>query len=114
MLDAAFTNTFGWTVGAPNHVKEYVGAAGFTNIHERQTHVPLGRWHRDAKMREIGMFAQTLTEDFTHAIMAKHETLGLTEEEANKFEQETFDIFNDTRIHAQIPYLDVWAQKPAA
>ena len=49
----------------------------------------------------MGLFAQILITDFTHAIMAKHAAMNMTQEEATQFEQETTDVLEDPSIHAQ-------------
>lgn len=58
------------------------------------------------------MFSQTICEDFATAMLLRNHTLGLTEEEADKLGQSLYAAFNNMRIHAQLEWIDCWAQKP--
>lgn len=85
---------------------------GFVNVTLRHNAIPIGRWHHEPRMREMGMFTQSLLSDWTATMLTRHETLGLDSEEAYKLGQCILDAFNDPQTHAQHDWIDVWAQKP--
>lgn len=107
-----FTELFGWNLRFPEKIVENLKEIGFVDVREKHTMVPIGRWHTEPRMREMGMFCQNLCEDWIRALLDRHSSLGLSEEEANEMGQRVFDSFNDPRIHVRLDWIDCCAQKP--
>lgn len=63
-------------------------------------------------MREAAMFHQSITIDFVSAVLARHEIMELSEEEATELGQDIFDSFNDVSRTAVVDWGEVCAQKP--
>lgn len=112
LVSGPFTEVFGWNLHIPKQIPEILKQEGFINVQERHTMVPIGRWHSDAKQREMGLFAQSICEDWVVTLLTRHETLKLSQEEANDLGQKILDAFNNPRIHARLDFIDCWAQKP--
>ncbi|KAF7558990.1 hypothetical protein G7046_g5181 [Stylonectria norvegica] len=112
LVEGPFTNTYGWNLRFPLQIVDTLKEKGFINITEKRTSVPIGRWHQEARMREMGMFCQIIAEDWITSLLPRTDTMGLTEEEADKLGRSLFDAFNNPRIHASLDWIDVWAQKP--
>lgn len=86
--------------------------AGFTNIQIRHNLVPVGRWHRDARMREMGIFSQTICQDLAVAVLGKHDMLGLDEKQADTLFDDLTARLDDVSVRRLLDWVDVWAQKP--
>lgn len=112
MIDEHFGPVYGWNMRFTHEIPKVLEETGFINIQERRSQIPVGGWHAEVKMREMGLFCQSFTEDFIAALLAKHDVMGLTEDEAEEFWDKVVDTFNNSRIHAQLDFLDCWAQKP--
>ena len=93
-------------------IPELLKDAGFININVRHNRVPLGRWHPEARMREMGMFCQIVCEGAVAALLGRPDTMGLSEEEAACLTEDFYVSVNDPSIHAHMDWVDVWAQKP--
>ncbi|KAM5360238.1 hypothetical protein ACJZ2D_013895 [Fusarium nematophilum] len=112
LIEGSFTNTYGWNLRFPYHIFTTLREIGFANVQQRHSHTPIGRWHHEAKMREMGIFTQNITEDWIVSLLSRTEVMGLSEAEAEELGQSVFDAFNNPRIHAQYDWIDCWAQKP--
>ena len=112
LVEGPFTNTYGWNLRFPFHIVETVRELGFVGIQERRTKIPIGRWHRETRMREMGMFCQSICEDWVSALLTRHEIMGISEQEADRLGHGIYEAFNNPRIHAQLEWIDCWAQKP--
>lgn len=112
LVEGPFTTTYGWNLRFPMQIVENLHEVGFANIQEQHTQVPLGRWHSEPRMREMGMFCQAICEDWIAAVLPRFEVMGLTEEEADDLGHKIFEAFNNPRIHARLDWVDCWAQKP--
>lgn len=112
LVEGPFTTTYGWNLRFPMQIVENLREVGFANIKEQHTQVPLGRWHSEPRMREMGMFCQAICEDWIAAVLPRFEVMGLTEEEADDLGHKIFEAFSNPRIHARLDWVDCWAQKP--
>lgn len=112
LVDGPFSSLYGWNFHFPANLADTLRLIGFVNVSVRHNAIPIGRWHREAKLREMGLFAQSLLSDWLVTMLTRHETLGLNAEGAHKLGQDILDAFNNPQIHAQHDWLDVWAQKP--
>lgn len=113
LIDGPFSRIYGWNLQISRHIPELLQEAGFVNINVNHTKVPLGRWHAERKMREMGMFLQDITEDWAAALLGRPDTMGLSENDAVRLIHELNDSFNDGAVHAYLDWVDVWAQKPS-
>ncbi|KAM0362512.1 hypothetical protein ACHAO7_006164 [Fusarium culmorum] len=112
LVEGPFTELYGWNLRFPFQIVQTVADVGFINVNERHAFTPVGRWHQEAKMREMGIFTQNILEDWVTAMLDRPSIMGLTEEEAHELWHSIFETFNNTRIHAQLDWIDCWAQKP--
>ncbi|KND87901.1 hypothetical protein TOPH_07464 [Tolypocladium ophioglossoides CBS 100239] len=111
-IDGPFSSLYGWNIHFPANLASTLREMGFVNVSAKHNAIPIGRWHREARLREMGVFAQSLLSDWLVTMLIRHETLGLNAEEAHKLGQDILDAFNNPQIHAQHDWLDIWAQKP--
>ena len=112
LVEGPFTDIYGWNLQTSRHIPQLLEEAGFINVNIKHGRVPLGRWHHETRMREMGMFNQTVCGDWATALLGRPATLGLDEEEAVQLAQGLFDAMNNPAIHAYMDWVDVWAQKP--
>ncbi|KAL6884241.1 S-adenosyl-L-methionine-dependent methyltransferase [Trichoderma longibrachiatum] len=110
--DGPFAQKYGWQLYFPPTLPQVLRQMGFVNIQEQHTPIPLGRWSRRSRDREMGMFNQDNLIDWTAALLIRHEDLGITEEEARQLCQETLMAMDNTKVHARLDWGIVWAQKP--
>lgn len=110
--DGPFAQKYGWQLYFPPTLPQVLRQMGFVNIQEQHTPIPLGRWGRRSRDREMGMFNQDNLIDWTAALLIRHEDLGITEEEARQLCQETLMAMDNTKVHARLDWGIVWAQKP--
>lgn len=110
--DGPFARRYGWQLYLPPRLPQLLRDMGFINIQEQHTPIPLGRWSRRSRDREMGMFNQDNLIDWTAALLIRHEDLGISEEEARQLCQETLMAMDNTKIHALLDWGIVWAQKP--
>lgn len=114
LINGPFADIYGWDLQIVAQLPTVLRELGFVNISSRNNKIPIGRWHQDAKMREIGMFNQIIHSDWLPNMFLKHEAMGISAEEGNSIGQEILDAFNDPSIHAHHIWIDCWAQKPLA
>ena len=112
LLDGPFTRIYGWNLRVAYRVRALLEAAGFVNIRERVVLVPIGRWHHEARMREMGLFALSTAEDFATAMLTRHETVNLTEQQAGDLSHQIVTALNDVRRHCHYKSVNYWAQRP--
>jgi hypothetical protein len=112
LIEGPFSDVYGWQLNFPNEIPNALRRTGFVGVEERHNPLPLGRWHSDPKMREVGIFCQNLIEEWADAMLARPDVLGLTAEEGVELAQSIGDALNNPRIHARLDWLDVWGQKP--
>ncbi|KAI9167115.1 putative methyltransferase tdiE [Paramyrothecium foliicola] len=107
-----YKEVYGWNLHLPRQIPKILREKGFVNVQEAHSLIPIGRWHPDAKQREIGLFALSVLEDFVVAILTRYDILKLSAEEANDLGQEILDALQNPRIHARLDFIDCWGQKP--
>ena len=112
LVEGPFTELYGWNLRFPLQIVAALRDVGFINVNERHEFTPVGRWHREAKMREMGIFTQSILEEWVTAMLGRPDIMGLTEDEAYELGHSIFETLNNTRIHAQLDWIDCWAQKP--
>ncbi|KAL7949998.1 S-adenosyl-L-methionine-dependent methyltransferase [Trichoderma barbatum] len=110
--DGPFARKYGWQLYFPPTLPQVLRRMGFVNVQEQHTPIPIGRWSRRSREREMGMFNQDNLIDWTAALLIRHDDLGITEEEARQLCQETLMTMDNTKIHARLDWGIVWAQKP--
>ncbi|KAL0933069.1 methyltransferase domain-containing protein [Colletotrichum truncatum] len=104
---------FSWDLEVPLVLPEMLRSTGFTNIHCRTHKMPIGPWAKDRHQREIGLFlSKDVLWQLVRAVLVKWPQMGLSKQEADTMEQDIRRAFHDTRIHAYLPWISVWAQKP--
>ena len=112
LLQGDFRSRYGWDFHIASRIPQILRDIGFVNIEERHNYIPIGRWHPEAREREMGMFNRIIWMEWSTAMLANREAIGLGEDEAARFTQELEDAFDDASIHAQNDYIECWAQKP--
>ncbi|PHH84062.1 hypothetical protein CDD83_2555 [Cordyceps sp. RAO-2017] len=112
LIEGPFSTLYGWKFGIAADLGDMLRELGFVNVTVRHNAIPIGRWHHESRMREMGIFAQSILSDWVITMLTRHETLGLDADEAQDLGQRIIDAFDNTRIHAQHNWVDVWAQKP--
>lgn len=112
LVGDTFSHTYRWNIDVSPRIPSILRDAGFVNVSERRNKIPMGRWHNDSRMREMGIFNQIIHSDWIPNMLAKHEAMGLTAEEAHQLGQDILDAFNNTDLHGMNEYIDCWAQKP--
>ena len=96
----------------PNKIPDMLKELGYTNVCVRRNAIPMGRWHADARIREMGIFNQIINTEWMRTMLHRHDEMGISGDEAAALGQEILDAFNDPDIHAAIVWMDCWAQKP--
>lgn len=112
LIDQPYGRDFGWNLRTAKRIPELLEAAGFVNIQVRHKMTPFGRWHHETKMREMGMFCQTIQEDLVMALLSRPEMLGMSQDDAKEYTKRFFETAGDLTIHACMDCLSVWGQKP--
>ncbi|KJZ77971.1 hypothetical protein HIM_02608 [Hirsutella minnesotensis 3608] len=113
LIEGPFSKIYGWNFQVAPLVSDMLRELGFVNITVKHNAIPIGRWHHQPRMREMGMFTQSLLSDWAVTMLTRHETLGLDFDGAQRLGQSILEAFNDPRIHALHDWLDIWAQKPS-
>lgn len=112
LINGSFSDVYGWNLPIATQFPDVLRDIGFVNISQRKNKVPIGRWHSDARMREMGLFNQILHSEWAANMFIKYEAMGITAEEADSIGQEILDAFNDPNVQAHHIWVDCWAQKP--
>lgn len=112
LLEKAYAEHYGWQLDVTERTEALLRDAGFVNVSERRHPVPIGNWHAEAPMREMGMFARSILEDLAEALLSKHEQLGLNKEQKTQFERDFRDVIENNRVRALFVWVDYWGQKP--
>ncbi|KAF5669441.1 methyltransferase [Fusarium heterosporum] len=88
--------------------------AGFVNLEEKDFKVPIGGWPKDAKMKEIGKYAQaTLEQDIEGYVLFMANTVeGWTKEEVEVYISLLRRELYMGKMHPYYQQKVVWAQKP--
>ncbi|OLN97573.1 Trans-aconitate 2-methyltransferase 1 [Colletotrichum chlorophyti] len=108
-----FKTHYGWDLEVPLALPEILRVTGFINIHCRTHKLPIGPWAKDRHQREIGLFlSKDVLWQLVRAVLVKWPQMGLSENEADTMEQDIRKAFHDTKIHAYLPWVSIWAQKP--
>ncbi|TEA16181.1 Secondary metabolism regulator LAE1 [Colletotrichum sidae] len=108
-----FKNHYGWDLEVPQLLPQMLGNAGFAEIQCTTHKMPIGPWAKDIQQREIGLFlSKDVLWQLVRAVLVKWPQMGLTRQEADNMEKDIRKAFHDTRIHAYLPWISVWAQKP--
>jgi hypothetical protein len=114
ITSGAFSRLYQWNIHFTKQIADTLRQVGFVNVHERRTRIPLGRWHHEARMREMGLFSRTSTGEWAMAMLAANNAMGITEEAADRLAERLVDALDDVAVHGSMDWLDVWAQKPSA
>ncbi|OAA43603.1 UMTA methyltransferase family protein [Metarhizium rileyi] len=112
LINGSFSEVYGWNLAIATQMPDVLREIGFVNLTQRQNKIPFGRWHHDAKMREMGIFNQIIHSEWLPNMFLKHEAMGITADEADSIGQEILDAFNDPSIRSYNIWADCWAQKP--
>jgi hypothetical protein len=112
LIEGSFATVYGWNLQIPNQLPGLLRELGFVNVSQKRNEIPLGRWHRDAKMREMGLFSQIIQAEWLPNMFVKHDALGITADEAQRLEKEILDAFDDCHLRTYQIWMDCWAQKP--
>ncbi|KAM0191938.1 hypothetical protein ACHAPI_008658 [Fusarium lateritium] len=88
--------------------------AGFVNLEEKNFKVPIGGWPKDAKMKEIGKYAQaTLEQDIEGYVLFMANTVeGWTKEEVEVYILMLRRELRQGKMHPYYQQKAIWAQKP--
>ncbi|KAK9436996.1 UMTA methyltransferase family protein [Metarhizium brunneum] len=112
LINGSFSQVYGWNLQIAAQIPDVLREIGFVGVAQRQNKIPLGRWHHDAKMREMGIFNQIIHSEWLPSMLLKHEAMGISADEAESVGQEILDAFNDPNVRSYNVWLDCWAQKP--
>ncbi|EGX92821.1 UMTA methyltransferase family protein [Cordyceps militaris CM01] len=112
LIDGPFTEVYKWNLHIVLELPSLLREAGFVNVSTRRNKIPIGRWPSEHSEREMGLFQQTIILDFALAVLARHDILGLDQDEAAELGQQVVDCVHDPGMHAYMDWADVWAQKP--
>lgn len=114
LLRHHFAPAHHWNLDLPQNLPPILQRIGFTNISIRRHKVPLGAWAREQKQRELGLFmSQHVLWQFVKAILIKWPDMGLpSKSEADLLQADVRRALDNPQIHAFMPWISVWAQKP--
>ncbi|PSN69549.1 S-adenosyl-L-methionine-dependent methyltransferase [Corynespora cassiicola Philippines] len=101
--------------GSPGqHLKGWVEAAGFTNVHHKVYKVPIGPWAKDKKLKQIGaLYLINLTELLEAALLGLLTRVeGWTPEEVQVFMAQVRNDLKKKSVHIMQEFHVVWAQRP--
>ncbi|KOS17876.1 Trans-aconitate 2-methyltransferase [Escovopsis weberi] len=108
----SFAKVYGWEIYLPNRMPSALRDAGFINVSEKHTQVPIGNWHRDKRMREMGLLNHCVLGDWIPAVMNKEKAWGMNEEDADAIAADVLNAFDNPNYHARSDWASFWAQKP--
>jgi ubiquinone/menaquinone biosynthesis C-methylase UbiE len=87
--------------------------AGFANIHKKTVRFPVSPWPKDPKLKELGQYQQAaILGDLDGFMGYATSSLKWTKQEQDIYAAHMRKELRDTSLHAYIPGLAVWAQKP--
>ncbi|KAJ0119612.1 methyltransferase domain-containing protein [Diaporthe amygdali] len=98
-----------------NRLPAAMRAAGFDDVTEARHKLPIGRWARDRKMRQKGIwFLRMILMEGLSAIAKRPLTQGLgwKAEQVEMFLVDVRKSLNDTGVHAYFPFTVVYGRKP--
>lgn len=95
-------------------IKDHMQAAGFVDIKVQKYKLPIGRWPRDARMKEIGMVAQEVLQTGVeaYAMACLTRVLGWELEKAQTFFEKVVRDVNNRRYHTIYTMHIVHGRKP--
>ncbi|KAF9778783.1 hypothetical protein IL306_003259 [Fusarium sp. DS 682] len=104
-------NTF--TVLADDLQRPGIEKAGFTDIKQWDSKLPLNPFPKDPKLKEIGQFGELFsTQDTEGLVLFVANTLGWTPEQVHVYIAKFRSEIRNRRIHPYIRLRNVWARKP--
>ncbi|KAF2138077.1 uncharacterized protein K452DRAFT_234911 [Aplosporella prunicola CBS 121167] len=88
--------------------------AGFVNVEDRITKVPIGPWAKNKLLRKTGLYLQAIGLDGLQAIAMAPMTRGLgwSPQSVEVFLKDVRDQMKDPSIHAYYNFHAIYAQKP--
>ncbi|CAJ0550954.1 Ff.00g108840.m01.CDS01 [Fusarium sp. VM40] len=93
--------------------KTKMEAAGFVEIHEEVRKIPIGKWPKDPKLKEIGRFqaiqAAQAIESYTPQIFSN--VLGWSQEEIQVFMAKAKNEIKDPSVHLYFPVHILWGRR---
>lgn len=98
-----------------NRLPAAMRTAGFDDVTEARHKLPIGRWARDRKMRQKGIwFLRMILMEGLSAIAKRPLTQGLgwKAEQVEMFLVDVRKSLNDTGVHAYFPFTVVYGRKP--
>ncbi|KLP16767.1 methyltransferase [Fusarium fujikuroi] len=104
-------NTF--TVVGDNLQRPGIEKAGFTDVEQWDSKLPLNPFPKDPKLKEMGQFGELFsTQDTEGLVLFVANTLGWTPEEVHVYIAKFRREIRDRRNHPYIRLRTVWARKP--
>ncbi|KAH6953009.1 S-adenosyl-L-methionine-dependent methyltransferase [Fusarium avenaceum] len=104
---------FGKPLDSAPSWKSKMEAAGFVDIHEEVRKIPIGKWPKDPKLKEIGRFqaiqAAQAIESYTPQIFSN--VLGWSQEEIQVFVAKAKNEIKDPSVHLYFPVHILWGRR---
>ncbi|OHF01712.1 methyltransferase [Colletotrichum orchidophilum] len=96
-----------------SRIGELMRDAGFVNVQVKSYKVPVGRWPLDKRLRLVGHYMRSVTEDFLGAAASKPlAALGMERTEIEVFLASVRNAIKDPNVHAYGTYYSWVGQKP--
>lgn len=116
LFNEGFAPAHNWDPFVIHRLPQILAKLGFVNAHYRRHKIPVGAWAKDRKRRELGLFmSKHVLWQLVGAVLAKWPDAGLrSEREAQTLEHDVRRSLDDASIHAYLPWISVWAQKPTS
>ncbi|KAH6691661.1 S-adenosyl-L-methionine-dependent methyltransferase [Plectosphaerella plurivora] len=114
LLRQHFAPLHQWNIDLAQELPTLLQQVGFINVNIHRYKIPIGAWARDQKRRELGLFmSKHVVWQFVEAVLVKWSDMGLASRtEADILQADVRRAFDDPEIHAYLPWISVWAQKP--
>ncbi|KAH8902087.1 S-adenosyl-L-methionine-dependent methyltransferase [Coniochaeta sp. PMI_546] len=100
---------------SPLRLNALLKEAGFVNITETRLPIPTSPWPKGKRQKILGAMEMQNLLEVAHGITMSVFTkaLGWKAEDVESLLAEVRVNLQDTRIHTYIPFVSIWAQKPA-
>ncbi|KAH8675191.1 S-adenosyl-L-methionine-dependent methyltransferase [Ilyonectria robusta] len=91
-----------------------IKAAGFVDIQEANYKVPVGRWAKDPKLRDVGQFLRSTMENDMegYTLLLWHNIMCWPKDEYQVFLLGLRQALKNKRVHSYMKLRYVWARKP--
>ncbi|RPA85607.1 S-adenosyl-L-methionine-dependent methyltransferase [Ascobolus immersus RN42] len=95
-------------------IKEYMKQAGFVDVREHRYKLPIGKWPKDTRMKELGVVAQEIMQTGVeaYALACLTRVLGWDARDAQAFLDKALEEFNNRRMHTIYTMYVVHGRKP--